>query len=109
MSDGNRLKMFRAACALALMALAISVRAEPNKAEYELAARCGKDVAAWFKSEFGVTGSGGVVNTDDGQATVGFENHYNRKLNKCFFLESYRSIPYKKKDQQPVLLLSMVD
>jgi hypothetical protein len=67
----------------------IAAIANPNEAEYALAARCGKDVAAWFKQEFGITGGGGIVKIEDGSATVGYENHYNRKFNKCIVLQQY--------------------
>lgn len=75
--------------------------ADPLKEEYELQERCGKRAEEVFKSGYGSTG---ITNTKEGQAIAGYRNHYNKKLNKCFFLLTYRDIPYKKKQAGSVLI-----
>ena len=49
---------------------------------YELSERCGKTAGEEFRREW----KGGIVNTATGQMTASFRNHYNSKLNKCFYL-----------------------
>jgi len=61
------------AATLVLSAVGTAARAEPNKAQYELQERCGKDAAAFFKR---FNAPGGASYTD----------HYNPDLNGCFAL-----------------------
>lgn len=61
-----------------------SAYAASNKEEYELQERCGKRADEIFKREFG----NGISHDKDGSTYFGYINHYNTKLNKCFFLES---------------------
>jgi hypothetical protein len=80
------------------------VRAEPNKIEYELAERCGRSVAALFKSNYG---SG--VST---RSSVDYEAHYNRKLNKCFYVLKTYLDPEEKNattKKGPSLKLDLLD
>src|SRR5262249_40347825 len=44
--------------------------------------RCGKRAAEVFKNNYTP-----VQNTNDGQISFNYRNHYNATLNKCFFLE----------------------
>jgi hypothetical protein len=70
--------------------------AEPNKVEYELAEKCGRSVATWFKSEYKEEGV--PINTRDGQMIAAFRSHYNRKLNKCFLLLTINTFKSKKSE-----------
>lgn len=75
------------------------------KEEYELQVRCGKQIEEFHKKEFG----NGVVDTKDGQAIASYTNHYNKKLNKCFYLQTYRNIPYKEKTTSASLAIMLAD
>jgi hypothetical protein len=60
---------------LVLAAAGTAARAEPNKDQYELQERCGKDAAEFFQR------------FDKGYPpAVSFTNHYNPYLNGCFVL-----------------------
>ena len=76
------------------------------KEDYELQERCGKRTDELFKREYGTSG---VINTKDGQALVGYRNHYNKKLNKCFFLLTYSDLPYKNKKTAASTQISLYD
>jgi len=58
--------------------------AEPNKVQYELQERCGKDAADLFKAD----NPQPIYNSEDGQTVAGYENHYSPELNQCFMLET---------------------
>jgi hypothetical protein len=80
--------------------------AEPNKVLYELQERCGRQAADTFKKEFGAN----VTNTKEGQTVANFENHYNARLNKCFYLESSLIVPTKdRKDRKSSTILRLFD
>jgi hypothetical protein len=81
-------------------------KAATAKEDYELQERCGKRADEIFKREHG---SSGVTNTKDGQAMAGYRNHYNKKLNKCFLLLTYRDIPYKNKKDAASTLMTLHD
>ncbi len=66
--------------------------AEPNKVLYELQERCGKQASETFKKEWGANFS----NTSEGQTVANYENHYNTRLNKCFYLEMALTFPGTK-------------
>ncbi len=70
-----------------------SVRAEPNKVLYELQERCGKQARETFRSGWG----GHVVNSTGWQTIANFENHYNVRLDKCFYIEMSTTYPPKTK------------
>ena len=53
-----------------------------DKYIYELQDKCRKTTEDVFKKEWG----SGVVSTKDGQMIASYSNHYNKKLNKCFYL-----------------------
>jgi hypothetical protein len=74
--------------------------------EYELQEHCGKRAAEIYNKQFG---SRGVINTEHGQALVEYTNHYNKKLRKCFVLQTYRNIPYKDKVHQSFIMQKLYD
>ena len=55
---------------------------EDSKVDYQLQERCGKKCEEFFKEKYG----NGILN--DGKTIVTYQNHYNKKLKKCFFLMS---------------------
>jgi len=61
-----------------------SACAESNMEAYELQERCSKRVEEIYKNEYG---GGGVRKEKDFTYIHSYRNHYNSKLNKCFFLE----------------------
>jgi hypothetical protein len=67
--------------------------ADSNKAEYELQERCGNKADKWFKAEFG----NGYKSDKDGQWLYNYQNHYNKKLNKCFITFTSTHLPNDKK------------
>ena len=75
------------------------------KEEYELQERCGKRAEEVFKREFG----NGISNTEDGQSMAGYTNHYNKKLNKCFYLLAYTEFRYKNKKEGSSTLITLFD
>jgi hypothetical protein len=85
--------------AAALCALCMTVgdvRAEPSKAEYELAEHCDKAAADWFKRNWGKTASG---------EEASFENHYSPRAQKCYVLLKY-ALPRR---EPPLLVLHLFD
>ena len=68
--------------------------AESVKEEYELQERCKKSVETWFQKKWGgkefhedKVERLNPPGSDDLLRYVTYQNHYNRKLNKCFILE----------------------
>lgn len=74
------------------------------KEEYELQERCGKRAEASFKKEWG----SGIQNTADGQMVAVFENHYNRRLNKCLVLYRTTNVPKKRNNADITVTTSFV-
>lgn len=72
------------------------VRAEPNKAEYELGERCSKAAADWFRRNWGKTASG---------EEASFESHYSPRAKKCYVLLKY-ALPRR---EPPLLVLHLFD
>ncbi|MBI2748638.1 MAG: hypothetical protein HYX43_04660 [Burkholderiales bacterium] len=66
---------------------------------YELSERCGKTASEEFRREW----KNGIVNTETGQMTAGYANHYNSKLNKCFYLLRITHITRKKSDSDEAI------
>jgi hypothetical protein len=60
----------------ALLLVAGTAFAQPNKEQYELQERCGKRAAEVFAKEWG-TGFTAAAHAN-------YENHYSSRLNKCF-------------------------
>lgn len=73
------LKIILIICVLFL--LPFNVYSSSIKEDYDLSERCGKRSEEYFRKEYG----NGIVNTDDGQQLSNYQNHYNKKMNKCFF------------------------
>lgn len=70
---------------------------ETGKVDYQLQERCEKKCEEYFKKQYG----NGILN--EGKRTVTYQNHYNKKLNKCFIIlttnfiiEKYK-MSYKEK------------
>lgn len=61
---------------------------------YELSERCGKTAGEEFRREW----KNGIVNTETGQMMAGYTNHYNSKLNKCFYLLRVTHFTSKRSD-----------
>jgi hypothetical protein len=62
---------------------ACPVYGQSNQERYMLQERCGKQAAATFKNEWG----GNITKVESGQIIANYQNHYNERLNKCFYLE----------------------
>jgi hypothetical protein len=70
--------------------LASNVYAGSTKENYELQERCGQMAKAYFNAAHDRK----VETMEDGYIRMyGFSNHYNRKLNKCFILETMMTLP----------------
>ena len=63
---------------------------------YNLQERCGKFAAEVFAKEWGT----GFSNMDNGQTIADYRNHYNFRLNKCFYLELSITEP-RSGDERP--------
>ena len=68
-------------------------QAQTTTERYE---RCGKVAAEVFAKEWGT----GFSNTDNGQTIAQYRNHYNFRLNKCFYLELSITEP-RSGDERP--------
>jgi len=98
--------IFTVTLVLVWLASVSGSHAATAKEDYELQERCGKRADELFKREYG---NSGITNTKDGQALAGYRNHYNKKLNKCFLLLTYRDIPYKDKKKASSTLMTLYD
>jgi hypothetical protein len=89
-------------CALLLVLIgaaavcATVAQAQTATERYALQERCGKFAAEVFAKEWGT----GVSNTDNGQTIADYRNHYNFRLNKCFYLELSTTYPRSKDERQ---------
>jgi hypothetical protein len=63
-----------------LFLLPLDVYSSSNKEDYELQERCGKRCEEYFKNKYGP----GFIESELGNEFSYYENHYNKKLNKCF-------------------------
>jgi hypothetical protein len=70
--------------------------AQAQTEKYDLQERCGKFAAEVFAKEWGT----GFSNTDNGQTIADYQNHYNFRLNKCFYLE-LSTIEPRSGDERP--------
>jgi hypothetical protein len=70
--------------------------AQAQTEKYDLQERCGKFAAEVFAKEWGT----GFSNSDNGQTITDYRNHYNFRLNKCFYLE-LSTIEPRSKDERP--------
>jgi hypothetical protein len=77
---------------LSLVLLATGAQAQTAKEKYELSERCGKRAAEMF-----ARGRDEPSRNEPSAGYASYENHYNSRLNKCFYLGSFedygRSIP----------------
>ena len=71
-----------------------SVSEKQLKVDYELQERCGNQTREFFKKEYG----DGVTTVGKGQMLSGYQNHYNKKLNKCFIIITSTSPSMKLKN-----------
>jgi len=74
----------------------IVAQAQTATERYNLQDRCGKVAAEVFAKEWGT----GFSNTDNGQTIAQYRNHYNFRLNKCFYLELSITEP-RSGDERP--------
>ena len=89
------------AVAILISAVSVAVWATVAQAQtaterYNLQERCGKFAAEVFAKEWGT----GFSNTDNGQAFADYRNHYNFRLNKCFYLE-LSTVEPRSGDERP--------
>ncbi len=95
--------MKRTLIAATLAAAVLPVQAQTAREKYELQERCGRRAAEVFAKEWG----SGISNTKDGGQIIGnYENHYNSRLNKCFYLEMSDSY---QRGKAPFRLLRLFD
>ena len=93
---------------IAIISLLVSVSnsfAASAKEDYELQERCGKRAEEFFKREYG----SGISHTEGGYSMSGYINHYNKKLNKCFFLLTLSDSPYKGKNKSFSTTIELFD
>ena len=76
--------MRQVAIALLSLVLATGAQAQPLIDKYELSERCGKRAEEVFKK-------GQEETTGLTLAADNYENHYNSRLNKCFYLEIHET------------------
>jgi hypothetical protein len=67
--------------------------------DYKLQERCGKYCDEMFKREFG----NGLTSDESSSMISSYQNHYNKKLNKCFIL--VKTTSYLKVKKRDVLLV----
>ena len=72
-----------------------SAHAATTKEDYELLERCGKRAEELFKREWG----SGISKTGETTTMGSYTNHYNKKLNKCFYLETSTALTPKGKNK----------
>ena len=68
---------------LSLALLATGAQTKSAKEKYELSEQCGKQAEETFRKYW----RSGIFETDIAQIIVKYENHYNYRLKKCFYLE----------------------
>ncbi len=90
---GGIVKNFFLFLAFIVFAIPAQAQSKSAKEDYELSARCGQDVASWFKGQYGgdrggiTMIEGGITMIEgSGSITVDYNNHYNKSLNKCFVM-----------------------
>src|SRR5262249_32064765 len=83
----------------ASLILAGSAQAQSLTEKYELSERCGKQAAEVFVKE----GKGNFMNSA-GQAFDNYENHYNSRLNICFYLETSNVLQREEPPQTTMVL-----
>ena len=94
------MKAFAALVGFAL--LASGAWAQSLKEKYELSAQCGMLAAETFRKYWG----SGISTSSTGQIIGKYENHYNYRLNKCFYLEISDSY---ERGKSPFRLMRLYD
>jgi hypothetical protein len=79
-----------------VVAVPSHAESEPAKEEYELAERCGKLSREYFNEN--------ISHPNGGFST--FQNHYNKKLNKCFYLQTTYWAPKDNDGKEKVTTFS---
>jgi hypothetical protein len=77
-------------------------QAQSVKEGYELSEQCGKQAEETFRKYW----RSGIFETDIVQIIVKYENHYNYRLKKCFYLEISDSY---ERGQSPSRLMRLYD
>ena len=75
-----------------------NIYSSSKEEDYRLQEKCGKQCEEMFKKEFG----NGLTSDENSSMFSGYQNHYNKKLNKCFILVTTKS--YLKDKKKDVLL-----
>lgn len=75
------------------------------KDEYELQEKCGKRTEEVFRKEWG----DGIHSEKDLSMTASYTNHYNKKLNKCFYLLTSNTLSSKSKNKTSYQFTSLWD
>ena len=84
------------------LVVASGAQAQSLKEKYELSERCGKQAAETFRKYWG----NGISETDTGQTIGNYQNHYNFRLNTCFYLEISDSY---ERGKSPFRLMRLFD
>lgn len=78
--------------------------ADSKKDDYELQEKCANKSMEWFKGEFG----NGFKSEKDGQWLYNYQNHYNKKFNKCFVVLHMTHLP-KGNDKTGTYMKDLID
>ena len=92
----------KAFLALLSLVLATNALAQSLKEKSELSERCGM-LAEWTFRKYCQSG---ISQTDTGQIISKYENHYNHRLNTCFYLEVNDSY---ERGKSPFRLMRLYD
>lgn len=82
-----------------------SAHGQTPKEDYALQERCGKRAEEIFKGDWG----GGISSTADTFTIARYTNHYNKKLNRCFYLLSSTTITTKGDNKSKVIQEALYD
>jgi hypothetical protein len=90
---------------VALLSVGSASYAQPNKEQYKLQERCDKLAKQKFIQDWGANG---FVNVANGRTWAKYENHYNARLKKCFYLE-VRSLELRQRQSNKINMLRLFD
>lgn len=82
-------------CIMFNVALSINIYAASAKDDYELQEKCGKSASKYFNDIENIN-----LSSKDFLLLKDFNNHYNKKLNKCFVLIIGKATWIKKKENE---------
>ena len=74
-----------------------------TKEQYQLQEQCGKRCEEYFNKENG----NGTINDKEQLGSIFYQNHYNKKLNKCFILLNEKGI--KKNNEKSYKMKTLLD